>query len=180
MNWRWRQLPWEFAGVLPVPELPVDSEGRSKQCRHPAGSNCCQHHPPGCCCCSCCSLTGMLLLPNPCGHLPGKVHFPKPARAEDFLWCAERGTLQEQWVSTHFLVGWTSCSAPGSCAAFCSVWVSKLFDYSSVLGQRERISLYGEFILRCPGLFFSFLHWFCYCECFGSRSQTQLWPYALC
>lgn len=85
VNRRWRLLPWEYTGILPIPEPPCGLNVGTQRAGTAAAST-------GLCCC--CSVRGMLLLPNPGRYLPGKAHFPKPARAEDFLWCAERGTLR--------------------------------------------------------------------------------------
>lgn len=49
------------------------------------------------------------------------------------LMCRER-----QRACARSLVGRTSCSAPGSRAAFCSVWISKLFNYFSASGAKGK------------------------------------------
>lgn len=78
----------------------------------------------------------------PVGISQGR-HFPKPARAEDFLWCAERETFQEQWV-------------PGSCAAFHSVWISKLFNFSWFGAKGKNFIILGSLFSDGQGCFFHF------------------------
>lgn len=111
---------------------------------------------------------------------PRKGALPKTGKSRGLLLVSrERETLQEQWVSAHSLVGRTSCSAPGSCAIFCSVWISKLFDYASVSGAKgKNFSILGSLFSNGHDWFFRFFtHSAAASE---SWSQTQLWPYALC
>lgn len=116
------------------------------QCRHPTSRNCCSQH------------RAVLLLQRQRDAAPAKSRqasprkgaLPKTGKSRGLpLMCRERNS-QEQWVSAHSLVGRTSCSASGSCAALCSVWISKFFDYSSVSGaEGENFIILGSLFSDC-------------------------------
>lgn len=170
-------FPGNTLAFCPFLSLAVDSEGRSKQCSHPTGDKCCKRMPGY----RRCSIRGTLLLPTPPPRvpLPRKMRILKQASANGFLWCAKRWALQVRPVSVPFLVRRASCSAPGSYAAFWSVWISKLFNYSSVAGaevREEKFIIPGSLLSDGKACFASFLSSLCCCECFESWSQTQLWP----
>lgn len=111
--------------------------------------------------------------------LPRRMRIPEQASVNGFLWCAKRSTLQVRLVSAPFLVRRASCSAPGSFAAFWSMWISKLFNYCSFAGAEvrgEKPTLLGSLFSDGQACFASFVSSLCCCECFESWSQTQLWP----